>query len=111
MNLFYKKSKPKKKTTFFFRWGVGGGGGGGTRASFYIESESKKKWVLGGVMGVGGWGLEQVDSFSKNPNLKIIFFTKSQNRKYKKIGCWRGGVMWAGGGAGVSDFFSLRIQI
>ena len=46
-------------------------------------------------MGVGGWGLEQVDSFSKNPNLKIIFFTKSQNRKYKKNWVLEGGV-WGG---------------
>ena len=82
MNNLYKESK--KKNFFFFSFffcfllGLGGGGmgGGGSKSSlvsdiFFTKNLNEKR---------GGAELEQLNFFTKDPNLKVFFnFTKNPN--------------------------------
>ena len=88
---FVKESKSKRKYIFFLGGGVGGGGRGGERRG----------------------GLELVNFYSKNQNLKIEFFYGAGSERarvsdfvttYPHVKMfffsW-----WGGGGARISDFF------
>ena len=126
MYIIYKESTFKKN---FF---CGERGKGVSRVSEYslrrIQILKKKNLFFfffiflwcGGGGGGGGGGLEQVISFTKNPNLKIFSLLKIQIKQFFFFfflggGGGRGGIRGEGGGgvggARVSEFFLLCIHI
>ena len=110
MNLFLLKIQIENNNVFFFFFffffffGGGGGGGEGGRLEYvnflYYESKFKikPKIIYFGRGRGGGRGVDLVNYFTKNPNLKKEFFLFVKIKEKKNFFFFGGGGRGGGGG-------------